>query len=249
MTSTRSGDRSGTTSASSRRHRSAMCSAGARCRALNGFPGTRVNYAGEYLRAAAGRDDDIAVIGVSQTREKVTWTFGELTEQVARVRTGLVRLGVTQGDRVVAYMPNLPETVAAFLATASLGATWAAVAPGVRPAGRHRPLRSARTGGAAHGRWIPLRRQGHRHRRSCRRDPCRHPVAPARCVAHLQRADRRRHDPVGRPHARTRRTRRACPCRSPIRSACSSRRAPRDCRRRSSTGTAGSSSRPTRTTH
>ena len=61
------------------------------------FPGTRVNYAGEYLRAAAGRDDDIAVIGVSQTREKVTWTFGELTEQVARVRAGLVRLGVTQG--------------------------------------------------------------------------------------------------------------------------------------------------------
>ena len=66
------------------------------------FPGTRVNYAGEYLRAAAGRDDDIAVIGVSQTRDKVTWTFGELNEQVARVRAGLVRLGVSRGDRVVA---------------------------------------------------------------------------------------------------------------------------------------------------
>ena len=65
------------------------------------FPGTRLNYAGEYLRAAAGRDDDVAVIGVSQTRAKVTWTFGELNEQIARVRAGLVRLGVTRGDRVV----------------------------------------------------------------------------------------------------------------------------------------------------
>ena len=97
------------------------------------FPGTRLNYAGEYLRAAAGRDDDVAVIGVSQTREKVTWTFGDLNDQIARVRAGLVRLGVTRGDRVVAYMPNVPETVAAFLATASLGATWAAVAPEFGP--------------------------------------------------------------------------------------------------------------------
>jgi acetoacetyl-CoA synthetase len=97
------------------------------------FPGTRINYAGEFLRAASGRDDEIAVIGVSQTREKVTWTFAELTEQVARIRAGLLRLGVEQGDRVVAYMPNLPETVAAFLATASLGATWASAAPEFGP--------------------------------------------------------------------------------------------------------------------
>jgi acetoacetyl-CoA synthetase len=97
------------------------------------FPGTRINYAGEFLRAAAGRDDEVAVIGVSQTRENVTWTFGELSEQMARIRAGLVRLGVEQGDRVVAYMPNLPETVAAFLATASLGATWASAAPEFGP--------------------------------------------------------------------------------------------------------------------
>ncbi len=97
------------------------------------FPGTRLNYAGEYLRAAAGRHDEIAVIGVSQTRGRVTWTFGELSEQIARIRAGLVRLGVNRGDRVVAYMPNLPETVAAFLATASLGATWASAAPEFGP--------------------------------------------------------------------------------------------------------------------
>ncbi len=97
------------------------------------FPGTRINYAGEFLRAAAGRDDEVAVIGVSQTRQNVTWTFGELGEQIARIRAGLLRLGVEQGDRVVAYMPNLPETVAAFLATASLGATWASAAPEFGP--------------------------------------------------------------------------------------------------------------------
>lgn len=97
------------------------------------FPGTRINYTGEFLRAATGRDDDVAVIGISQTRDKVTWTYLDLIDQIARIRAGLVRLGVQPGDRVVAYMPNLPETVAAFLATASLGATWSSAAPEFGP--------------------------------------------------------------------------------------------------------------------
>jgi acetoacetyl-CoA synthetase len=54
------------------------------------FPGTRVNYAGEFLRAAAGRDDEIAVIGVSQTRDMVNYTYSEFTDLIARTRTGLV---------------------------------------------------------------------------------------------------------------------------------------------------------------
>lgn len=97
------------------------------------FPGARLNYAAEYLRAAAGRDDDIAIIGESQTRDQVSYTFGELTDLIGRIRSGLRRLGVTTGDRVVAYLPNLPETVAAFLATASLGATWSSAAPEFGP--------------------------------------------------------------------------------------------------------------------
>jgi acetoacetyl-CoA synthetase len=97
------------------------------------FPGTRVNYAGEFLRAAAGRDDEIAVIGVSQTRDTVTYTYSQFTDLIARTRTGLVGRGVGEGDRVVAYMPNVPETVAAFLATASLGAIWASAAPEFGP--------------------------------------------------------------------------------------------------------------------
>ncbi len=97
------------------------------------FPGTRLNYAGEFLRAVDGREDDVAVIGVSQTRDTVTYTNAGLVDLIGRIRAGLVRSGVQHGDRVVAYMPNLPETVAAFLATASLGAIWASAAPEFGP--------------------------------------------------------------------------------------------------------------------
>jgi acetoacetyl-CoA synthetase len=92
------------------------------------FPGARVNYA---RHALSGRTDldDVAVLAYSQTRPPVTLSVAELGEQVARCRAGLVRLGVGRGDRVVAYLPNLPETLVAFLATASLGAVWASCAP------------------------------------------------------------------------------------------------------------------------
>jgi acetoacetyl-CoA synthetase len=92
------------------------------------FPGARLNYAEHAL----GTDDDadaVAVVARSQTREPIELTFGELRARVARARTGLQRLGVGPGDRVVAYLPNIPETLVAFLATASLGATWATCAP------------------------------------------------------------------------------------------------------------------------
>jgi acetoacetyl-CoA synthetase len=92
------------------------------------FPGARVNYA-EHL---VGRDEDtdaVAVVAHSQTRPELEVTFGELRDQVARARAGLQRLGVGPGDRVVAYLPNIPETLVAFIATASLGAIWAACAP------------------------------------------------------------------------------------------------------------------------
>ena len=92
------------------------------------FPGARLNYAEHAL----GTDEDtdrVAVVARSQTREPIELTFGELREQVALARAGLRRLGVGPGDRVVAYLPNIPETLVAFLAATSLGATWAACAP------------------------------------------------------------------------------------------------------------------------
>jgi acetoacetyl-CoA synthetase len=92
------------------------------------FPGARLNYA-EHLVGRDGDTDSVAVIAHSQTRPEFEVTFGELREQVARARAGLQRLGVGPRDRVVAYMPNIPETLVAFIATASLGAIWAACAP------------------------------------------------------------------------------------------------------------------------
>ncbi|MFB7513560.1 acetoacetate--CoA ligase [Streptomyces sp. NPDC056144] len=102
------------------------------------FPGATLNYAEHVLRrvGADGTEHDdsaVAVVAHSQTREPVELTFGELREQVGRARAGLLRLGVREGDRVVAYLPNIPETLVAFLATASIGAVWAACAPEFGP--------------------------------------------------------------------------------------------------------------------
>jgi acetoacetyl-CoA synthetase len=97
------------------------------------FPGARLNFA-EHLLGHEEDAQEIAIVAHSQTREPAELSFADLREQVARARGGLVRLGVGPGDRVVAYLPNIPETLIAFAATASLGAVWASCAPelGVR---------------------------------------------------------------------------------------------------------------------
>jgi len=92
------------------------------------FEGATLNYA-EHM---VGLDEDaarVAIVARSQSREPFEVTWGDLRDQVARARAGLQRLGVGPGDRVVAYLPNIPETLVAFLATASLGAVWATCAP------------------------------------------------------------------------------------------------------------------------
>jgi acetoacetyl-CoA synthetase len=91
------------------------------------FPGALLNYAEHAL----GRQEDaarLAVLGRSQTRPDVDLTFGDLSDQVARARNVLLDLGVGRGDRVVGYLPNAPEALVAFLATASIGAVWASCA-------------------------------------------------------------------------------------------------------------------------
>ncbi|HET9051393.1 MAG TPA: acetoacetate--CoA ligase, partial [Candidatus Dormibacteraeota bacterium] len=95
------------------------------------FDGATLNYAEQALTSAG---DAPAVIARSQTRGPVDLTWDELRDAVARARAGLERLGVRRGDRVVAYMPAIPETLVAFLACASLGAVWSSCAPefGVR---------------------------------------------------------------------------------------------------------------------
>jgi acetoacetyl-CoA synthetase len=93
------------------------------------FPGARLNYAEHALRLPGRAGEDVVVLGRSQTRDATDLTAAELRDQVARCRAGLVRLGITRGDRVAAFLPNVPEAIVALLATASLGATWTSCAP------------------------------------------------------------------------------------------------------------------------
>jgi acetoacetyl-CoA synthetase len=88
--------------------------------------GAQLNYAREALRATG---DAPAVIGISQSRSDKVLSWGDLHEQVGSCRAGLQDLGVGRGDAVVAYMPNIPETVILFLASASLGAMFSSCPP------------------------------------------------------------------------------------------------------------------------
>ncbi|CAJ1584639.1 acetoacetate--CoA ligase [[Mycobacterium] wendilense] len=90
------------------------------------FPDVRLNYAENMLR---GDEDQTVLTAISQSREVITLTRGELRDQVARAAAGLRRLGVEPGDRVAAYLPNIPEALVAMLATTSIGAVWAVCAP------------------------------------------------------------------------------------------------------------------------
>ncbi|HEY4227629.1 MAG TPA: AMP-binding protein, partial [Candidatus Limnocylindrales bacterium] len=98
------------------------------------FPGATLNYAEHALRMPGRDANDVVVVGRSQTRAPADLTATQLRDAVAQCRAGLVRLGVGRGDRVAAFLPNIPEAIVALLATASLGATWSSCAPefGVR---------------------------------------------------------------------------------------------------------------------
>jgi acetoacetyl-CoA synthetase len=90
------------------------------------FPGARLNYAELALRR---RDDHPAIIAGSEDGQVRTMSYTELARSVAAATAGLRRLGVEQDDRVVAYLPNMPETVVALLASATVGAVWSSCAP------------------------------------------------------------------------------------------------------------------------
>jgi acetoacetyl-CoA synthetase len=93
------------------------------------FPTARLNWAEHCLRSSGRGADDAVIVARSQSRDRIILTGDQLREEVARVRAGLERLGVSPGDRVAAYLPNVPEAVIGLLATASLGATWSSCAP------------------------------------------------------------------------------------------------------------------------
>jgi acetoacetyl-CoA synthetase len=85
-------------------------------------PGARLNFAAHML----GRDDEldaVAVLARSQSRDPFDLTFGDCATEVARAPRRAPAARRRPGDRVVAYLPNIPETLVAFLAAASLGAS------------------------------------------------------------------------------------------------------------------------------
>lgn len=91
------------------------------------FTGARLNYAQNLLRSAQSRPNDIALIGTHESAPDTTWTWGQLEARTAALSAYLREIGVGPGDRVAAVLPHLPETVAALLATASVGAIWSVV--------------------------------------------------------------------------------------------------------------------------
>jgi acetoacetyl-CoA synthetase len=96
------------------------------------FSGTSLNYAEHVF---TGKEDgEAAILHASELRELGELSWGELRAQVAATAAGLRALGVQRGDRVVAYLPNVPEAIVAFLASASIGAIWSSCSPDFGPA-------------------------------------------------------------------------------------------------------------------
>jgi len=90
------------------------------------FPDARLNFAENLLRF---RDAQPAILFKSESGATAQYSYAELYDAVARTAAAMAACGVVQGDRVAGYMPNLPETVIAMLATASLGAIWSSCSP------------------------------------------------------------------------------------------------------------------------
>jgi acetoacetyl-CoA synthetase len=91
------------------------------------FEGARLNYAEHAFRHSV--PDRPALIVRSESRPPTEVSWAALEREVAAIAAGLRELGVRPGDRVASYMPNTRETIAAFLACASLGAIWSSCSP------------------------------------------------------------------------------------------------------------------------
>jgi acetoacetyl-CoA synthetase len=90
------------------------------------FPGAQLNFAENLLRY---RDDQIALIFKGEAQASTRMTYAQLYDEVARLAGSLRDLGIQPGDRVVGFMPNMPESIIAMLAATSIGATWSSCSP------------------------------------------------------------------------------------------------------------------------
>jgi acetoacetyl-CoA synthetase len=91
------------------------------------FPGAELNYAQHAFKNA--RADETAILHQSEIRSLGQLTWRELEEKTAALAAGLKEMGVERGDRVVAYLPNIPEAIIALLAVSSVGAVWSSSSP------------------------------------------------------------------------------------------------------------------------
>ena len=91
------------------------------------FPDVALSFPEHIFRGRTGTD--VAIRFTAEDAALDAWTWEELRAETTRIRAGLRRIGVGRGDRVAGYLPNTPQTIAAFLATASLGATWSCCSP------------------------------------------------------------------------------------------------------------------------
>jgi acetoacetyl-CoA synthetase len=101
------------------------------------FEGATLNYAEQSLWRALDPDwaSRTALVFESESRPHLELSWGALGAQVGALAAKLSELGVRSGDRVAAYLPNVPESVVAMFATASLGAVWSSAAPDMGPLG------------------------------------------------------------------------------------------------------------------
>ena len=90
------------------------------------FSGARLNFAENLLRF---RDDQPAIVFSCESARFRKLTYADLYREVARTAAALSAMGVSVGDRVAGFMPNIPETIIAMLATAGIGATWSSCSP------------------------------------------------------------------------------------------------------------------------
>jgi acetoacetyl-CoA synthetase len=90
------------------------------------FSGAELNFAENLLRF---RDDQVAIIFKGESQPSIRMTYAQLYDAVARLAKSLRDLGIQPGDRVVGFMPNMPESIIAMLAATSLGASWSSCSP------------------------------------------------------------------------------------------------------------------------
>ncbi len=90
------------------------------------FPQAQLNFAENLLR---NRSDEIAVFFKAEDQQETSLSFAQLYDQVAAVSYWLRQQGIQSGDRVAGFLPNMPQTIVAMLATASLGAIWTSTSP------------------------------------------------------------------------------------------------------------------------